>query len=277
MILINTAADTVKKNVKMFREQQNERLMQLLERQIDFFEGDHIPYIEEKIKRKDKEGMPYSYTNLTKHIIKKQSMVYHTPPERIITGNKNAYEELTRNKDVRLKTCEQQARLMPFILIRPWIKTEDNKQYFKYQIIRYFFIFEDIKDIEYPAAVMYPVHTLGNMRIWEYWDKENHFVFGDNGEKLKNQADFGINPDMINEYGELPFALLRFDDVIDDIWRGGAFDLVDANLAIDLALTELNYEYRWQSFKQVYATAEGATDLMETEVEFGYNLSLIHI
>ena len=271
MILINTAEDTIKKNIEQFRAQQDDRMMARLEKQIDFFEGDHIPYIAELIKRKDKEGMPYSYINLTKHIISKLSMVYHNPPERIITGNADKYNELIRNKNVRLKTCEQQARLMPFILVRPWLRTNGNDQYFNYQIIRYFYIFEDVKDIEYPAAVMYPIQTNDNKRIWEYWDRENHFVFSNDGKRLKNQEDYGINPDMLNEYGELPHALLRFDDVIEDIWRGGAFDLVDSNLMIDLALTELNYEFRWQSFKQVYATAGGATDLRDTEVEFGYN------
>lgn len=275
MILLNTAEATVKKSLEAFLARQVDNQFYAREKLIDFYEGDNKEYIKKLINRKDKEGIPYSYTNLTKHIIRKKSMVYHTPPVRTYKGSdkkNDNYKNLIKHKNMRLKTCENQARLMPFILVRPYLIRESNDEYFKYQIVRLFHVFEDPKNTEYPAAVMYPILSRKrNEYLWEYMDAENHFVISNLGKKIKNQADYGIPDDMKNQYKELPFALCRFDDVIEDIWGGGAFDLVDANEMIDLALTELNYEFRWQSFKQMYVTAGPGTNLKEIKVEGGYN------
>jgi len=269
-MLIDTAANTVEKSLQAYFAKQDDYYYKALEKNIAFIEGEHKPYISELISRSDKEGIPYSYTNLTKHILRKKSMVYHTPPARGIKGNEKAYTELTEYKDQRMKTCEVQARLQPYIMVRPYL-VDDNKK-FKYQIVRLFHALEDPKNIEYPAAIMYPLGQYKKSeKLWEYWDKDNHFVFSNFGKKIKNQEQFGINNDMKNEFGEIPFAAFRFDDVIDDIRMGGAFDLVDANEMIDLALTELNYEFRWQSFKQVYVTGDNASNIMDITTEFGYN------
>lgn len=262
-MIINRGKKTIEEALKKLMKDQADARWRQINKLIDYYHGDQTHYLDDYLVRSDLDDMPFTYTNLTRKIINKKSMVYKRPPSREYDGNYEQYEEITQKKNKKLKMAERMARLLPFIAVRP-IWREDK---FDYQIVRAFRILES-DDPEEPFAIMYPIAGTGTQIIWEYWDSEQHKAVNNWGNKVKDQADYGID-DNENQYGELPFAFLRMEDVYDDIWQGGADDLINANEMINLALTELNFEYRWASFKQPYATAEN--EINTPKLEWGYN------
>ena len=193
-------------------------------------------------------------------------MVYKNAPVRNTDNEK--YEKLTKKKDKWMKEAERQARTVPVIAVRPVIPKEQD--YFNYEIVRQFFAEEDpinrdrFKSIRYLAGFEDSEDGL----LWYYWSDENFVILNDMGNPVKDQEKYGGNPEGQNPYGEIPFSFFRFNNVIDDCWIGGSDALVNANLNIDIALSDLNWLHRYASFKQPVIVAN-AEDL--DKVKFGYN------
>jgi len=210
--------------------------------------------------------IPFTFTNLTKKIIRRISNVYREAPTRTFDKDYPKYPDLIGNKNIIMKQAERMAHLLGVPALR--VYWDYDRKTFGYKIIRYYEPLFD-KDVITPVAIMYPLNTgTDKPEYWVYWDNESHYVMNARGIPVKNQEEFGVNPEMVNPYGILPFAFLHEEEIYENFFTGGADDIVEANNKIDLALTNLNYGIRYGTFKQPYAKGE---NLQNIKVEVGYN------
>ena len=268
MIFENNGKKLAEMAMKQFFMNQEDERWRALTQLVDFYENDHIPYIMQKLERKPEsnDSFPYYFLPLTRHIIKKKSLVYKKAPTRDMSDN---YLEITKRKDRWMKEAERQTRLMPVVAMRPLIR--EGEKVFDYQIVRQFKGFCDPENLSKFKAISYLVgydEKSSHDRLWAYWDDENYVIVDDGGTPVKNQEMYGGRADKKNPYGEIPFAFFRFNNVIDDCWVGGAFDLVNNNWNIDIAMSDINWMHRYAMFKQPVIIGN-PNDL--SKVKFGFN------
>jgi len=268
MIFQNNGKDLLEQIFKQYYAEQDDNRYDSVTMLIDFYENDHIPYIRQKLNREPQsnDDFPYTFIPITRHIIKKKSLVYKKEPTRDMS---ESYLDWTKEKDHQMKEAERQTRLVPVVAMRPYIVA--GKDYFKYEIVRHFYGICDPLDKQSFKAIMYKLsvdHHDSYDELWAYWDDERFVIVNSNGVPIKEQEAFGGVADMKNPYGEIPFAFLRFNNIIDDCWVGGAYDIVNANWNIDIAMTDLNWLHRYASFKQPIVIAN-ASDL--GKIKWGYD------
>src|SRR6056297_574544 len=99
----------VEKSIREYFGKQKLARESEIGRMIDFYENNHIPYVKDHLKlgKKTSDNFPYSYVPLTRHILKKKSLVYKNAPVRNTDNEK--YEKLTKKKDKWMKEAERQA------------------------------------------------------------------------------------------------------------------------------------------------------------------------
>jgi hypothetical protein len=241
---------------------------------IDFYNGEHKPYLERYIKldNESKSDFPFYESNITKKIINRISEVYKEAPVRYLNEKRSEkYEKITYLKDSRLKTVERQANLLGIVGVRPVVKVSGNELYFDYLIIRHFSAYLDGLDV---VAVKYLIADDGVEQRYEYWTDEIHTILDSENIEVDaaERARFGIT-DTENPYGVIPFVWMRNDFIVDDFYNtaGAADDLVNANLHIDLMISEMAHKYRYQSFNQpVFIGVDTSQD-----IKIGYNFAVL--
>lgn len=248
-------------------------------RLIEYYNGEQEQYIAKYIKLDQKlDAFPFYWTKLTSRIIDKKSEVYKLAPQRTFgdkTERDESYEDITKKKNIRLKVAERQTNLLGTIGFRPFV-TPGEKKRFDYLMVRDFQAVFDV-GIE-PTAIRYPVATAALEKdvIYMYWsDKFNYLMTADNVTiKEKEQLErFGVPEDGKNPYGEIPFVYLHNKEIIDDFWNtaGNADDLANANLHINMKLTEMSHKYRFKSFNPVYITG---VDTKSADIKWAYDKAL---
>ena len=111
-----------------------------------------------------------------------------------------------------------------------------------------------------PDAYVYPISMKAQVLTNEsekfaYWDKEHHFIF-DRNQKIYSNED---NPDMINPYGVLPFIESYRDGKPEYNYMDtdASIDLIQTNLAMNVAETNKNANVMFQSFGYLYVNGAG--------------------
>ena len=241
-------------------------------RRIDFFVGNQQKYTQQKLKRPDASGddFPYSQVNITKWICRKLAMVYKEKPTRECGTKSDDYNNLTYKKDIVLKISERMTELLPVVAIRPF--WDERKKIINYQIVRLFNGRPDMKNIGKFESFWYPLGLDTVDEMYVYWDAERYLILDNQGSQVKDQEKYGGRSDKKNIYGEIPFVFVRKGIVIDDIWDGGDESITNLNLNINLALTDLNWLHRYNSFKQVVIISDN--DSLE-KIKIGYNQAIL--
>ena len=269
---LNPANTIVKDMIAQVRE-KNEAINQEHREMLgDFYAGRQ--YKEEYLRNfgLSRAKIPLTYVNLTRKIINKISLVYKNAPDRRITGEENdpyiSWLEEQEDFNPAMKRAERKKNLYHNILFRPmwyngrwnfWIETE---------WIPYFREGDPLKPFAYSIPVKRDVTMTDRGKIEEkqwymFWSDEYYYWHDEDGEK-KYDPQF---PDGRNPFGMLPFIELRKEDPDEEYWPEGSIDLVAANMAINVALNNLNYTVRFQSFNQPYVT--GADRDMAQTIRFG--------
>ena len=239
------------------QEKKNEWKAQRYEA-LDYYSGITSAYTEHYFSGTTAKKIPIGNVNITKRIIDRVSLVYMTPPKRVYTR-----EDLTDmfvHKDMKLQRLERMTNLLDSVLIKPcWRYKDDGTGCIEYDIIvDYECVFGD--DPLKPIGYVYPISSKSSVlddtpELWAYWDKENHYIFDANGNIVTNEE----NPDNINPYPVLPFV---------DCWRDGkpetewldttaSHDLIQTNLAINVAETNKNANVMFQSFGYLFVNGAG--------------------
>jgi len=242
--------------------EENARLKNI-QKLIDFYNGEQIPYLKEYIKLKNLDDFPFYETNITRRIIKKISEVYKKAPIRYLNETRNdKYEKLTALKNIKMKLAERQSRLLGIIGVRPYI---NEKGIFDYQILRSFTAY--LKGLK-PVTIKYLIAEEGQERFYEYWTDTEHLILNSNNIPIDSRK-FDIDDEGENIYGVIPFVWCPNEFIIDDFYNtgGSADDLISANLHIDLKLSEMSHKYRYAAFSPIW----GKGNVNTKDVKYGYN------
>ena len=233
---------------------------------LDYYKGDTKPFVEKYFSSNMLNKIVVGNINITKRVIDRISLVYMIPPIRTYT-NEN-FPELLMHKDLKLQRLERMTNLLDGLLFKPCWRIDDKGQgHIEYDII---FDYEPLfygDDPLKPDAYIYPINMKASVLSTEveqfaYWDKDNHFIFDKDG-KIHSNED---NPDMINPYGVLPFLESYRDGKPEYSYMDtdASTDLIQTNLAINVAETNKNANVMFQSFGYMYVNGAGIDkDVME--------------
>jgi hypothetical protein len=211
--------------------------------------------------------------NITKRITQRISQVYQVAPDRFWPDQDNSdklktkaksYQDVTGTKNASLQRAEELTNLLKLIAIK--VTTRQGR--LEYDVIRDFIpLFEPGGDKLVPAGIMYPLARSANPNdtdaiTWALWTKETYFKFVKGGDPIPDPD----NPENKNKYGIVPVAWVFADGRPESSFTDidPAMDIVETNLAINLALTELNANIRFQSMG--YGFLSGVNDTYELTV-----------
>jgi hypothetical protein len=189
--------------------------------------------------------VPLIVQNITSKLINARAIGYKDPPVR----SNEAYLDNIKNIDQVMITAERLTYLLGSHLIRS--RFNENENILEYdQIIEFEPVFE--ARARSPFAYIYPIYNHGQARnnevVYAYWSAEEHYLVHQNGEIES------VNEGNVNPYGVLPFTVCHRHPYTTDFIRNGANDIVNANLMINLLMTELGLAMRLQALGQPVIT-----------------------
>lgn len=223
-------------------------------------------------KKKTLNKMNIRAYNIVERIIGKICLVYKKNPLRVLNGgikqSSNAesvqsepafggdddkrYQELLLASTISSKAKEwhKLGRLFNTVLVQPvWI--ESGKAGFLDFVIHtpaWTVVESEENDWLRPRAFYFPVwKTIGDkfQQVLVYWSATEHYYIDHLGNKIAVPG----NEHMLNPYGALPAAVLRFKEGI-DFWGEGMWDLVDGNEEVCVQATNMFYIALFQAHGQ---------------------------
>jgi len=182
-------------------------------------------------------------------------MVYKQNPDRYFSNlEDNKFQEfIDKNKffNIRMKQIEPLKNLFGNILARPMYFDGEFNYWIETEFTPYFKPGNVLKPFAYsiPLRQDTTVTDLGKIETvqkYMFWSDEYYYIHDDEGN-IEYDPEY---PDGINPFGRLPFVEIRKDMAVDEYWPQGAIDLVEANIAVNVALSNLNYISHFQAFNQ---------------------------
>ena len=228
---------------------------------LDYYNGRTRSYIDDYFSTSMLKKVVPGNINITKRVIDRVSLVYMVPPKRLYTNED--IPDFFVDKDQKLQRLERMTNLLDSVLV----KTCWREGKIEYDIIMdyepMFFGEDSLK----PDAIVYPIRLKASVldttpEQYAYWDNEHHFIFDRNGKQY-TQDD---NPDMINPYGVMPFVECYRDGrpEMHYLDTDASTDLINTNLAINVAETNKNANVMFQSFGYMFVNGAGIDmDTME--------------
>lgn len=229
----------------------HQKFMDDRETLIEAYEGDNLRELTDKyFTSKDgkvQKSVPSAEGNLLDRAIRRMSLVYKDAPDYGVEKWPNGYDPMKRW--LFMKRAERIANNIGTILLRPVVRNGEMD----YDLIwNYFPFFDD--DPLTPTGILYSVVTSNLNDLpeidWIFWTKDLLVVF-DSNFKVKRQPD---NEKNVNKFGILPFITVNVRQG-QDYWNWGyGKPLLDANTAINVALTEMRLGMRFSMMGQWVAT-----------------------
>lgn len=193
----------------------------------------------------DNLEIPYVCQNITSKLINARAIGFKNGADR--TNPK--YLESITDVDQAMITAERLTYLLGSHLIKSRFNEETNKIEYD-QIIEFEPIFEPRS--RQPFAYVYPIYNHGQTRdqevVYAYWSETEHYLVHQSG-KIES-----INDEDINPFGCLPFTVCHRYPYTTDFIRNGADDILNANLMVNLLMTELGLAMRLQALGQPVIT-----------------------
>ena len=185
--------------------------------------------------------IPMVCQNITSKLVNSRAIGYKDPPER--TNEK--YLEFVTDLDQTMITAERLTYLLGSHLLKSRFNEETGKIEYD-QIIEFEPIF--LPRARQPFAYVYPLYNHGQSRdqevVYAYWSAEEHYLIHQNGN-IESINDQNVNP-----YGILPFTICHRYPYTTDFMRNGADDILNANLMVNMLMTELGLAMRLQALGQ---------------------------
>jgi hypothetical protein len=185
--------------------------------------------------------VPLIVQNITSKLINARAIAYKNVPDR----TNESYLESVTDIDQAMLTAERLTYLLGSHLIKSRYN-EETKSIEYDQIIEFEPLFEPRS--RHPFGYVYPIYNHGQTRdekvVYAYWSETEHFLIDQNG-KIES-----VNEENVNPYGVLPFTICHRHPYTTDFMRNGATDIVNANLMINLLMTELGLAMRLQALGQ---------------------------
>ncbi len=221
---------------------------------LDAYEGNNLRELNDVFFTNDEgkvqKSVPSATQNLIDRAIRRRSLVYKNQPDYGDVKWPNGYDPNKRWQF--MKGSERTANNIGTVLLRP--KVIDGVM--DYELLWEYMPFFGENPLD-PTGILYSVivpsaEMSTPKREWVWWTKDTLLVMNDNG-KVISQPD---NPKNANRYGMLPFvtANVRMGR---EYWSWGyGKPLLDANTAINVALTEMRLGVRYSMMGQWVATGE---------------------
>lgn len=207
--------------------------------------------------------------NVTSAIVNQISVVYKSPPTRIVSIPQTQADggtDLDQSEEIQSiydsmvkqvqhdKVMQKLERYQTFDrtnLVQIGWKDKANKLT---EIVLPQFLFDVMLDDEGELKAVIKSDFFGDedneeFRVYEVWTDENFWKL-DNDLNIINQPD---NEDNLNPYGELPFYLARSFEPDQGVYCDADNTLADINLNVNLLLTDLMYQSELQSHGQPVA------------------------
>jgi len=189
--------------------------------------------------------IPMVCQNITSKLVNSRAIGYKDPPKR--TNEK--YLEYVTDIDQTMLTAERLTYLLGSHLLRSRFNEEIGKIEYD-QIIEFEPIF--LPRARRPFAYIYPIYNHGQSRdqevVYAYWSADEHYLIHQNG------SIESINDQDVNPYGTLPFTICHRYPYTTDFIRNGADDILNANLMVNMLMTELGLAMRLQALGQPVIT-----------------------
>jgi len=195
------------------------------------------------------EKFQLAYLNVVRKITNTLAMVYQGPATRTLADSTAAdqtlWEEIRPGLrlDTRLKTVNRYTKLLKMVGLRvAWRADRLALDVVTPNIL-------DVEESDDPArpAWVLVTHFGPSDRIeavsYSYWSTTEHYRLDYRGRRLADPD----NPSGVNPYGLIPFAFF-FDRDPDQTFLPGGDDLIQAQRAINLKLTDLLRTIQFQSF-----------------------------
>ncbi len=232
---------------------------------LDWYEGIETDrYIGQFFGRETLAQAPIIQQNITKRIASIRSMTYKRSPKMVAS---DAYMDNIDNY-----TLIGQRRLverLTFLLGCMAFKSRwcNMKNKLTYETISHFtplFLAGDPKD--QPVGIMYPIEYYGNARVdkplFAVWTEERYDVPGKHYMIDQHGMKISVNDGDINPYGVLPVVFSHRYPPIRDFYVGNAKDIVDCDLAVNVAQFELQLCIRYSAMGIKYVTGvDSASDI----------------
>lgn len=245
---------------------------ELNDRAIEYYEGrteaETMSFFDPRVKKK----IAFGNNNVTKRITDRISQVHKVKPRIIFPEDTkqdliDLYNQATMLDTVKFQRAERMTNLLKLV----FLKSTYRNDMLELDIHRDFVPLMSEEDPMKPIGVAYPVHTTSDgtdeAEKWAIWTAEEQFTYYKGGEIIKDEDLDGVNP-----YGIFPGAFVfaagappetEFTDV------EPAMDLIETNLAINLALSEMNMNIRFQNFDYPYLTnVKNAGDVVISQDSF---------
>ncbi|HEA68301.1 hypothetical protein LCGC14_1268440 [marine sediment metagenome] len=226
----------------------------------DAYEGNNLQELTDNFfknkENKVQTSVPGASQNLIERAIRRRSLVYKNRPDYGVAKWPEGYDAMKRW--LFFKSAERIANNIGTILLRA--KVIDDEM--NYELLTdYIPFFEE--DPLVPTGILYPVTTpsadiTANPETqWVFWTKDILLVMDSKGNP-KVQPD---NTENVNRFGILPFVTVNVREGR-DYWRWGyGKPLLDANLAVNVAVTEMRLGTRYSMMGQWVATGQGLDDI----------------
>ena len=227
---------------------------------LDAYEGNNLQELtDDYFRNKEKKvqtSVPGASQNLIERAIRRRSLVYKNRPDYGVAKWPEGYDPMKRW--LFFKSVERTANNIGTVLLRA--KVIDGVM--NYELLTEYVPFFN-EDPLVPTGILYPVAvasadiTARPENQWVFWTKDHLVVFDSNGN-IVTQPD---NPENINRDSILPFVTVNVREGR-DYWRWGyGKPLLDANTAINVALTEMRMGVRYSMMGQWVVTGEGLDDV----------------
>lgn len=212
--------------------------------------------------------------NLVDRILSKIALSYKDPATRSLDGgvkvavengeakseqtpDDEKYQEMILSSSINRKAKEwhKLGRYFNTVLVQP--RWDEKKETMDFLIHTPAWTGVEVQDDNHliPKAFYYPVFRNINGKDEQYlvyWSEEEHFYIDRNGKRVAVPK----NPGMVNPYGILPCAVLRFKDSM-DFWGSGLWQIVDINEEICIQFTNLCDIAIFQTHGQAYSINMG--------------------
>ncbi|KKM80599.1 hypothetical protein LCGC14_1338220 [marine sediment metagenome] len=218
---------------------------------IEAYEGDNLKELTENYFKSKTTGIqksvPSAVQNLLDRAIRRMSLVYKVEPDYGTDKWPDGYDPMKRW--LFMKSSERMANNIGTVLLRPVVR--DGVM--DYDLIWNWLPFFEGDPLT-PTGILYSVVTSNVNDVpdieWVFWTAEQLVVF-DSSMKVKPQPE---NEDNENKFGILPFVTVNVRQG-QGYWNWGYGNpLLDANTAINVALTEMRLGMRYTMMGQWVVT-----------------------
>ena len=209
---------------------------------MDWYEGINIDdYVAQYFGRETLRQTVIPQNNLTRRVCSLRSMTYKRPPRMRAS---ETYLSLIdkHNLNAQRRMLERLTFLLGNMAFRS--KWNEVTGKLEYEILSHFeplFIAGGSRDT--PVGVCYPIEYQGNARLESplhaVWTHENHYLLDEHGNKIS------VNDGDINPYGILPVTFCHRYPPIRDYDVGNAMDVAQTDLAVNVAMLELEIAIRY--------------------------------